>query len=184
MELLSSVTEKFYDQYLFNILTLLMKIFKECKVYSNSKYCEISNKIYDQVKLYLTYEHSWVRLVSCQLFGQLFSNFTIDELVASDKSYFKYSTNDYYVKIRDLIDSFCSQLHSPILDTEIADQVVKNLAFMAKLINKYPFNEPNEVINHEINMEWLIKKVIKEANYELVKTPKETIKVNIKQLKV
>ena len=39
------------------------------------------------------------------------------------------------------------------------------------------------MINHEINMEWLIKKVIKEANYELVKTPKETIKVNIKQLK-
>jgi len=30
---------------------------------------------------------------------------------------------------------------------------------------------------NEITIEWLIKKVMKEANYELVKTPKETIKV-------
>jgi hypothetical protein len=36
-----------------------------------------------------------------------------------------------------------------------------------------------------MNIEWLIKKIIKEANYELVKNPKETIKVNsfIKLLK-
>ena len=48
---------------------------------------------------------------------------------------------------------------------------------MGNLIDKYPFIEVNETLNHEITIEWLIKKVMKEANYELVKTPKETIKV-------
>jgi hypothetical protein len=63
------------------------------------------------------------------------------------------------------------------LDNELAEQIIKNLAFMANLIDKYPFIEVNETLNHEITIEWLIKKVMKEANYELVKTPKETIKV-------
>lgn len=40
------VTEKFFDQYLFNVLTLLMKIFKECQISTNSKYNEITNKLY------------------------------------------------------------------------------------------------------------------------------------------
>lgn len=94
-------------------------------------------------------------------------------------SYFNFSTENVYVKIRDLIDSFCDQLKAPVLDNELADQAVKNLAFMARLVNKYPFNESNDLISHEINMEWFIKKVIKIANYELVKTPKETLKVNL-----
>jgi len=63
------------------------------------------------------------------------------------------------------------------LDNELAEQTIKNLAFMGNLIDKYPFSQVNEIINHEITIEWLIKKVMKEANYELVKTPKETIKV-------
>jgi hypothetical protein len=63
------------------------------------------------------------------------------------------------------------------LDNELAEQIIKNLAFMGNLIDKYPFIEVNETLNHDITIEWLIKKVMKEANYELVKTPKETIKV-------
>lgn len=48
MELISSVAvnEKFYDQFLFNILTLLMKIFNECKILNDDKYSQISNQIY------------------------------------------------------------------------------------------------------------------------------------------
>lgn len=48
MELISSVSvnEKFYDQYLFNILTLLIKIFNECKILNDEKYSQFNNKLY------------------------------------------------------------------------------------------------------------------------------------------
>lgn len=84
--------------------------------------------------------------------------------------------------MRDLIDSFCVQLKSPILEDKLAEQIVKNLAYMGKILNKYEHLEKNDLsseIKHDINIEWLIKKVLKEAKYELVNKPKETIKVRI-----
>jgi len=84
------------------------------------------------------------------------------------------------LQIRDLIDAFVTQLKSPILENDLAEQIVKNLAFMVKLLKTHNYNNESgeiESLKHNINIEWLIKKVIKEANYELVNKPKETIKV-------
>ncbi len=79
-------------------------------------------------------------------------------------------------KIRDLIDAFCVQLKSPLLEHDLAEQVIKNLAFMSKLVSRYPAKIEEPEGGHDLNTEWLIKKIIKEAKYELVKKPNETIK--------
>ena len=53
---------------------------------------------------------------------------------------------------------------------------------MGKVLNKYEYLEASNLdsaIKHDINIEWLIKKVLREAKYELVNKPKETIKVDI-----
>jgi hexokinase len=66
------------------------------------------------------------------------------------------------------------------LDDKLAEQIIKNLAYMGKILNKYEHLEKDDLsseIKHDINIEWLIKKVLKEAKYELVNKPKETIKV-------
>jgi len=66
------------------------------------------------------------------------------------------------------------------LEDKLAEQIVKNLAYMGKILNKYEHLEKDDLsseIKHDINIEWLIKKVLKEAKYELVNKPKETIKV-------
>ena len=120
-----------------------------------------------------------MQLISCQLFGLLFSNNTVEEFFKNKKSYLNYSTENVFLKLRDLIDSFCIQLKSPILTNEIAEQVVKNLAYMSKILNNYEYkaDDSADSLNHDINIEWLIKKVTKEAKYELVNKPKETIKV-------
>lgn len=79
-----------------------------------------------------------------------------------------------------MIDAFCLQFKSPVLDNELAEQIIKNLAYMAKLINRNEAEFASTTITgleHDLNMEWFIKKVIKEAKFELVNKPKETIKV-------
>jgi hypothetical protein len=42
----STITEKFYDQYLFNLLSLIVKLFQECNLLKNEKYNDITNKIF------------------------------------------------------------------------------------------------------------------------------------------
>ena len=61
---------------------------------------------------------------------------------------------------------------------------------MTKVINRIETQEEavgediKNSLKHDLNIEWLIKKVTKEAKYELVNKPKETIKVNyIKAIK-
>ncbi|CAF0883171.1 unnamed protein product [Brachionus calyciflorus] len=142
------VTEKFYDQYLYNLLSLLMKILTDLKIFAVKKYTETINKLFGQVKFYLCHENLWVRLITCQLFA----NYSIEHLVNDKSSYFNYKTQDEiignFLKIRDLIDKFGVQFKSPILENYLAEQIVKNLAFI---------------------------KVFKEL-YELVNKLKETIK--------
>ena len=79
-----------------------------------------------------------------------------------------------------MIDAFCEQLKSPILEKELAEQIVKNLAFMTRVVNSVQERDVDETkasLKHDLNIEWLIKKVTREAKYELVNKPKETIKV-------
>jgi hypothetical protein len=74
-------------------------------------------------------------------------------------------------------------MKSPILEKDLADQIVKNLAFMTKIVNRVQALDTEDTKNelkHELNIEWLIKKVTREAKYELVNKPKETIKVNFR----
>lgn len=79
--------------------------------------------------------------------------------------------------MRDLIDSFVIQLKSPLLGDELAEQIIKNLAYVSKITNTYPGKIVETDGSHDLNTEWLIKKIMKEANYELVKKPNETVKV-------
>ena len=176
-----------------------------------------------KVKLFLTHEHTWNRLASSQLFGILFANLTPDELFNNKESYFNFKLSSAsasasnrrsnekakFLRIRDLIDDFCTQLKAPVIDESLGEQIIKNLAFMAKLLKKYKYepiknasssslsngnehvlsketnNENNnedqdddvdDEVNHDINLEWLIKKITKEAKYELVNKPKEFTK--------
>ena len=157
-----------------------MKILSECKLFQDAKHTATINIIFDQIQTYLTHEHLWVQLIACQLFGFLFAQYTADDFFTSKQSYLNHNTANSFLKLRDLIDSFCVQLKSPILDEKLAEQIIKNLAFMAKVLNKHEHvedtAEADAAIKHDMNIEWLIKKVLKEAKYELVNKPKETIK--------
>lgn len=49
---------------------------------------------------------------------------------------------------------------------------------MAKILNRHEVEFKSAELGHDLSIEWLIKKVIKEAKFELVNKPKETIKVS------
>ena len=76
-----------------------------------------------------------------------------------------------------MIDAFVIQLKSPLLEDELAEQIIKNLAYLAKITKLNPGKIVEPDGSHDLNIEWLIKKILKEANCELVKKPNETIKV-------
>lgn len=47
---------------------------------------------------------------------------------------------------------------------------------MAKLVIKHPIERTGD-LKHDLNIQWLIKKLLKEANFEMVNKNKQIIKV-------
>ena len=87
-----------------------------------------------------------------------------------------------------------SQLQSPYLTEELANQIIKNMVFIAKvaklLSTKESSNEPGTVAKTNgdakskkcLSLKWLFKKMIREANHEAVNQTKTTIKVSVDNL--
>ncbi|XP_065052935.1 small subunit processome component 20 homolog isoform X2 [Rhopilema esculentum] len=126
------------DQFLFNTLTALMKIFQNCDVIRKISFQESLTEIWGSIQAHLQYPHTWVRLVSSQLFGFLFASWPPSELVTFSREGAAnrfYITDDLPSKVKLLCKDFCDQLKSENLSQEFGEQITKNLIYLIKLIN-------------------------------------------------
>lgn len=99
-----------------------------------------------------------------------------------------------------LATNFIQQLQSHFLTEELANQVVKNMVFIARISKLIPDskkkqhvdeddedesdNEDNEQEDEKkkkkrMTFPWLVRKLVREANHEAVSNTKITMKVNI-----
>ncbi|KAK7107774.1 small subunit processome component 20 homolog [Littorina saxatilis] len=150
------------DQFLFHMMTLIKKVLLAVDITRLSAWTDVS-KLLDYVQSHMLDNHSWVRLLTCQIMAQVFSSVGQDNVT----SYL--STH----KARELVYSFCTQLQSPLLDEKLAFEITKNMVFIAKAYHTSDTEDKNA-----ITVLWLTRRLMKEANYEKINTPQVTLKRN------
>ncbi|XP_041072044.1 small subunit processome component 20 homolog isoform X2 [Carcharodon carcharias] len=138
------VEEKAADRLLFSLLTLVVKLAKDCTFIQLLKPDTVLTAIWGHIQAHLWYPHSWVWLTSAQLFGMLFASHQPEELVAKWNSgqsltaartpAARFLLQELDIKIKELALAFCHQLESKFLDPTLGEQVTKNLLFVAKVI--------------------------------------------------
>ncbi|XP_078664356.1 small subunit processome component 20 homolog isoform X2 [Branchiostoma floridae x Branchiostoma belcheri] len=141
------------DHLLYSTLSCLVKVLQECAIVVRGvEHRRDLNTVWESVQKHLLHPHAWVRLASAQLFGCLFAAWQPEELVTMETDHEKmpkkkkrkveednvveYLRDNTMQKLRDLSADFCTQLQSSYLDHDLANQVIKNLVFLAKVIRQ------------------------------------------------
>lgn len=163
MDLKSS--EKIKDHQLFHLLQLLLKIFSHCPTILN--YIDDVEEISKSVQLLLSYPHDWVRLSAAQFLGFVLSSVDIcklQNLLLNNTCSKGYLLTNPIGDITSLSLDLCSQLQSNDIKNELAEQVVKNLVFIARALE-------NVNDTKSVNLLWLARRMRKIVNFEIVETP-------------
>lgn len=98
---------------------------------------------------------------------------------------------DWYTffQLESLALDLITQLQSKYLTDELANQIIKNMVFIAKVAKLLSDKESSSDSVEQkgwrgsegkkcLSLRWLVKKMVREANHEAVNQPKTTIKVS------
>ncbi|KAF4524997.1 hypothetical protein B566_EDAN014139, partial [Ephemera danica] len=159
-----------HDHLLFQTLQLLIKISTKLPKWF-TKYTEESVTICNEIQRYLPHSHEWVRLAAVQLLGCVFA--TLDPVTIGkamrekleDENLLLFST-DTERHVKSLTLDLCDLLQIGI-SVQFAEQVVKNLIFLARVIR--------HGTTEEISLPWMAKKIRRAVNEEVARAPANTV---------
>jgi len=120
----------------------------------------------------LLHSHTWARLRACQLVGVYLAQVPPEKILVGVKVGEKHWLASVEV-VKGLILDLLEQLGLNLEDgSELGEQVIKNLVALARLLLLEGWKE----VSQDTTFQWMVKKVVKVANQELVSSPKVTVK--------
>ncbi|XP_059468867.1 small subunit processome component 20 homolog [Neocloeon triangulifer] len=180
------------DHLLYQALQLLVKISGHCPNWlRNAKIEESVSDICLEMTRLLCHSHEWVRLGACQFIGCIFAALdaaAIAEAVANRKEeapdLLIFKLNPELV-LKSLVLDLCDLLQPGDLQPQLAEQVVKNLVYLARVLKHIPkdyavsFDDDDEEEEDgekkhqpKLSLVWMAKRMRKIVNLEIAKAPK------------
>ncbi|XP_012286717.1 small subunit processome component 20 homolog [Orussus abietinus] len=181
------VPEKVMDHYIFQVMQLLLKISANCpKLLNSKKHQSFVSSFAEHSQSLLAHPHLWVRLASTQMIGFILAALDVKRVVELLENPEKCTLDDGYMysdpmnTIKTLSLDLIAQLHPDMMCDEFADQVVKNLIFISRLLRsvKPKLEDTKETSNEDehnasyVSLIWFVKRLRKAVNMEVAQAPK------------
>ncbi|XP_003702176.2 small subunit processome component 20 homolog [Megachile rotundata] len=182
--------ERMKDHHMFQVLQLLLKISANCSTFlKKDEYQDAVRSIAEYSQSLLAHPHIWVRLAASQLIGFILATLNVDKIIdfvenpekCEEESRYMYS--DPITTIRSLSLDLIAQLQPDMALEELADQTVKNLIFIAKILKSIkPVNiatededgKTTDTDRNQLSLPWLVRRLRKSVNIEITKAPNST----------
>lgn len=156
--------------FVLNLLKLSNSVQLLTKVRCNEHLNEIITNL---ICSYTLHSHTWIRHLSCQILGQLFSLFSPESFIHDQDIYkncilFQNSRKTF----SQLCDNLCLVFRDIYNCVEMSEQLVKNLIYISRVLLLFDTECPNEKrSNPKISLQVMIKKILFEMNYEVKNQP-------------
>ncbi|KAL6263531.1 hypothetical protein P5V15_006320 [Pogonomyrmex californicus] len=180
--------ERMKDHHIIQVLQLLLKIANYGSFFTSGKYKEFVDCFAERSQSLLAHPHLWVRLAAAQLIGFILAALDVDKIVEllnnpeNDKTCEGYMYARPVDTLKSLILDLVAQLYPDMTFEELADQVVKNLIFIARMLksvrsaakNDEQENGNKAVDSNNLSLSWLMRRLRKTVNIEITQMPKST----------
>ncbi|KAK8782799.1 hypothetical protein V5799_015864 [Amblyomma americanum] len=169
--------ERTKDHIIYLYLVSLSKVAMACSLVRAPAMQENFGTLCGYAETYLLHPHAWVRLAASQFYGAVFAAYKPEEVAtacgpSAEESSPEYLLTESPSKVRNLTEKFCSQLQPDDVLPEIAEQGIRNLVFLTKV----SVRASREGIDTVHSVDWILKKVSREAHSEVVSDPRCTVK--------
>uniref|UniRef100_H2Z902 Uncharacterized protein n=1 Tax=Ciona savignyi TaxID=51511 RepID=H2Z902_CIOSA len=158
---------------LFFHLTALLRLLQHCGLSRGEKHQATLSGMLENVETLLSHPHAWVRLVCDQILGCVFSAWQPGELVAQ-KGYNFYLTTALEGKFESLTKKLFAQFECEILGDQLAEQLVKDLLFVVRVLQEAKASEGSVELHSEVV--WLLRQLQRVTKLEQSNNPKVTAK--------
>jgi U3 small nucleolar RNA-associated protein 20 len=176
------------DLLLIQTFYTIIKIAQHCPIaLRNPDYADLTDDLWTRVIQQMLHPHLWIRTLSARLVGTMLGWHKVEDVAAcvsnqatSDDVSRSYLISPDHVagRLRSLASESVGQLQSGILETQLADQVIKNLVYIAKIANRLPpANAEQELGTTAPTLPWLTGKLRREINAEVALRAQTPIKV-------
>lgn len=170
------------DHYIFHQISAFHSVLKCCDLVRDSAWEGVVSDMLLCVEAYILHPHVWVRIVSCQVFGTVFS-----ALDSNDKNTLLNAEDCYFAnfaqKLKYLGDRFCLQIKSEVLDPKLAEQCVKNLIFVARTLHDSAGigDCPDDIDDDQSTPAKQVRSPVYSILFKLLKACKQEAADNIKE---
>ncbi|KAK0177605.1 hypothetical protein PV328_001642 [Microctonus aethiopoides] len=195
--------ERAKDHHAFQVLQLTLKISANCSAFLKSeKYIDSIKLLAEYSQSLLGHPHLWVRLAATQQIGFILATIDEEKIMNILKDYELKNGNDEKLNdndetenkgyiysnpvatLRSLTLDLLAQLQPGMEFEELANQVVKNLVFIARVIKSSTWNADESVNKTDndgttlapngLSILWLVKRIRKCINVEITQNPNST----------
>ena len=175
------------DLLVIQILYCIAKISQHCPGgLRNADLADTTDELWNCIVNHLQHPHVWIRTLSARAVGTLLGWHKAEQVAAHIASPADDSVRTYLTcpeaasRLRSLASESIAQLQSSLLDQQLADQVVKNMVFIAKVAIRIPDagEQASELATAPPSLPWLTGKLRREIHAEVALRPKIPIKVS------
>ncbi|RWS30941.1 small subunit processome component 20-like protein, partial [Leptotrombidium deliense] len=167
------------DHLVYQLLILFLRMLKiEGNLSKSEEFLEDIFAILKSInETYLSHAHLWVRIVSVEIFEELFASFSVEEVSCAMNE--PKVSNEYLLSNTPLVMwSLCSKFLDLLRNVSESDvfggSLIKNMLFVAKVFIRTPDSwESNEELCYtKMNIKWLISRMVREVRREVSENEK------------